>query len=135
MSHEFFDGEMSPRVYSGTLERCTGMAQSQGQHTLWGNSSSAVCHGTACCFLPGAPACFFGLEMKRAPSAFANFMTLDTQATLSIPYGKALLIQLLPDCNFLEDGNPCNSFALFNFCKFHKTRHSRHVVHSIWHCP
>ena len=78
---------------------------------------------------------FFGLEMKRAPSAFANFMTLDTQATLSIPYGKALLIQLLPDCNFLEDGNPCNSFALFNFCKFHKTRHSRHVVHSIWHCP
>ena len=42
MSHEFFVGEMSPRVHSGTLKCCTGMAQSRGQHTLRGNNLAGI---------------------------------------------------------------------------------------------
>ena len=32
-----FLGEVSSRACSGAFTCCTGMAQSQGQHTLWGN--------------------------------------------------------------------------------------------------
>ena len=34
-----FLGAVSSRACSGACKCCTGMAQSQGQHTLWGNSS------------------------------------------------------------------------------------------------
>ena len=40
-----FSGEVSSRACSGALECCTGIAQSWGQHTLWGNSP---CPGLHC---------------------------------------------------------------------------------------
>ena len=45
-----FLGAVSSRACSGACKCCTGMAQSQGQHTLWGNSSFAVCHASDCSF-------------------------------------------------------------------------------------
>ena len=51
-----FLGAVSSRACSGACKCCTGMAQSQGQHTLWGNSSYS-------CHLPGMLllACLVGL--------------------------------------------------------------------------
>ena len=40
-----FSGEVSPRACSVALKCCTGIAQSWGQHTLWGNSP---CPGLHC---------------------------------------------------------------------------------------
>ena len=47
-----FLGAVSSRACSGACKCCTGMAQSQGQHTLWGNSSF-FCKLHAMCLFVG----------------------------------------------------------------------------------
>ena len=140
--HSIFLGEVSSRACSGAFMCCTGMAQSQGQHTLWGNKLYICIYiATAsqldewCSYVPFCsvlPLCFgLGLTSSLASACFpAASLPL-----LCFLLQKLFFCTLAPGECFFRVAFFCKASFCFDFLASPKVLHPAvyHSVHFITH--
>ena len=79
-----FLGEVSPRACSGAFMCCTGMAQSQGQHTLWGNK---IVYCGCCPLRLPLGACPVLFVCLLGPALSSSFASWGMPCPLRLPLG------------------------------------------------